>query len=700
MGEVTRQTLARYAFFEQARQTSNHPEDALLPLILPSLAGRGHTVFSAQELAEALEPLLGKGLVLSLAESLVDPLVRHGYLHREASLEGGAIYTYTARVNELPVAESISRAETELSEILSAFDLYLEASRTIAPLQFTPERVRELFVDWATTVESQEVLDVGTLAQSEFSGNIRRADAVPENLRLLFSAFVSWLARERPTLFDKVLTFAELGLVIDLVSEIRLPTKKVRQVNLTVILDSRILLELLGLYGPSSQATAQRLVALCRKHGIAVATLVHLVDEVREICFNVLNSPTEYFPGSVNEAIRLHPEILEILRRVFQNPDVHLKREGVQIYPYTQTPNINAERFFTDQDIRRFADNLPYDRSKANMAKRDAWSLAHAVRRQNGVHSSNVYEARCIVLTRSHVFAASAKRFLQTDQMGYPSYAVVPVMELRHFSTMFMLSFGNELTRSVIRSELVASCDRIIRMSPDLTRRIRAVLGKIEGLEPAQLEAALEDPTVLTAFTVATGNDPSIVTAQNSAALLEVMRTAAAKDEELRHKSAERALVAQHEQALQLERVAVEAKAAEVEELKRVARAQQVEAARLQDEMTEQLDISAKLLARRVERQVNFYWGMLLILLFSCAAGAFIDMLYDFTSLSSPIQLIAGLAIGASALFLTLGSVLPAFSVVNLRPRLVAWTASRQLGADTPDDLRKRVLERLETRSR
>ena len=61
----SRQTLARYAFFEQARQSNNYSgvADALLPLVLPGISGRANTIFSADTLSKELAPLFGTDLV-------------------------------------------------------------------------------------------------------------------------------------------------------------------------------------------------------------------------------------------------------------------------------------------------------------------------------------------------------------------------------------------------------------------------------------------------------------------------------------------------------------------------------------------------------------------------------------------------------------------------------------------------------------
>jgi hypothetical protein len=69
-------------------------------------------------------------------------------------------------------------------------------------------------------------------------------------LEVIFSGLLSWSSREHQDIFDVIIRFAELDLVIDLVSEIRLPKRKGRKVDLAVTLDSAILLDLTGATAP------------------------------------------------------------------------------------------------------------------------------------------------------------------------------------------------------------------------------------------------------------------------------------------------------------------------------------------------------------------------------------------------------------------------------------------------------------------
>ena len=129
--EFGRQVLARYAFFEQARRSSNHPEDALLPLVLPTIAGKAGDVFSAQVLGDQLKPLFGHALVQSLAESMVRPLLREGYLKKEVSTDEGDVYSYTHKTNEIQLEKTKREGEAALGELILGRKDYIRATDPI-----------------------------------------------------------------------------------------------------------------------------------------------------------------------------------------------------------------------------------------------------------------------------------------------------------------------------------------------------------------------------------------------------------------------------------------------------------------------------------------------------------------------------------------------------------------------------------------
>jgi hypothetical protein len=693
--DLSRQILATYAFFEQSRQSSNSPQDSLLPFILPYISGRGDTLFTPDELATRIAHLFGEDAAKPIAQSMTDSLSRGGYIKRDPSIKDEIVYFYTPLVNEIPVDVSVSTAQRDLEEIMTALDDYMSATHFVTPIELNKSDLRAQFVDWATTLE---ISDLTPKRRS----SLKPPAATKEqgHLELLFSAFVKWASRERHSVLDKVARFTELGLVIDLLSELRVPTRKLRQVSLAAILDSRLLLELLGLYGKASQASIERLLELCKKYGVTILTLSHLVDEVREISYNAINFPEPAPLDSVNEAMRMHPEVRELVKGVYAGPDTLIRRNkkaNIAIVKYTHLHEHSAEQYFTDKDIRRFADALPYDKSKPNMALRDAWSLAYAVRRQNGAHTSNLYDSKCVILTRSPRFVSTARKFLR-EECGYPGYAVAPVVELRHFSTMFMLSYGVDVTRPVIRSELLAECDRVLSVSPDLTRKIRSVMSKWEGVPHDKIEAALEDPVLLSELAVATSNDPTAVTASNGAAIFEIFRTAGQKDAELRYREEERKRNEAHGEELERARADSNEKQKQIDSLSVKVFEQSERAVQLESLLESQSESNADVIVSQIIGRVDFYWRGVTIVVAVICLLLMLDMIFHFTEETSRLMRVLAGVLGLVVAYHTLIAFVPKWGPERARSWLIDRAAAKRLSWYSQSDVRDRVLSKLRQR--
>jgi hypothetical protein len=702
MAHYTRQTLAAYGFFEDARRSNKYTQDALIPFVLPAIAGRAGQIFSAELIAKELEPMFGPSLVIHLAESLVEPLARAGYLKRELGGPSGSLYLYDNKTNEIPISATVSRAEEDIRTITRALKEYMTESRLLKPVVITDEKLTTDFVNWITSADAPRL--PGTAPEGDHAA--APLDATPkgdQRMEILFSSFVTWTERDRPTLFEKIKLFAELGLIVDLVSEIRVPTtKRKKSVDLAVVLDSTVLLELLGLCGPMLQRSAARLIEICREYKIGLWTLSHLVDEINEICYNVLKNPSEGYADSVNDSVKRYPEVIELVRRVNRAPDTAIKSLGINITPYTNLKDAASARLFNNDDIKDFTAFLEYNPSKPMMAKRDAWSLAYAVRRQSGIHTSNLYESRCVVVTRSPVFARKARQYLRSKTELYPGYAVTPVMELRHFSTMFMLAFGSDSAEKVVRAELVASCEKIVRASPGLLTKVRAVLERMNEFTEAQLDAALADPVTIAEFAVATGNDPSVVTSQAGQALIDIVRGTGAKEERLKSLERERQLIEENQRILDEGQTAAR-RAVEIAEAARdEAAAARDEAARKGAEesqrahvLGQEADMAATILANDILRQVRLISTAVWALGVLATAGLLLDMFKDYTNLPPKARIVILVPVAIFVVYHALSFVWPGIEPAVIRAGLTRKLAERRLTSVTSLDLRTRVWEKL-----
>jgi hypothetical protein len=486
---------------------------------------------------------------------------------------------------------------------------------------------------------------------------------------------------------------------VDLLSELRVPTRRMKQVNLTVVLDTRLLLELVGLYGKPSQNSIRRLVELCKKYGVSIVTLTHLVDEVREITYNAINNPDAAHLGSVNEAMRMHSEVKELVKMVHVAPDTSIRKEGVTIFPYSQIHDHSAEQHFKSQDIEKFADALPYDKTKPIMARRDAQSLAYAVRRQNGAHTSNLYASRCVILTRTARFVNTARAYLR-DHCDFPTYSVVPVMELRHFSTMFMLSYGIDVARPVIRTELIAVCDRVTRISPDLIQRLRATMNKWDNIPKEQMAAALEDPVLLAELAVATANEPSVVTETSGKAIFEIFRSAGARDAEMRHLEAERTLKEEHEQEIATVKYQTEQKQREIDELRMRLFEESEHLAKINNAVEAKSESDANLVVAEVFSRVRLYWRVIVIATGTVCVILMMDTIFHITDPASLTNKSLLWSIASRSVTVILAvfvayhlfiMVSPRFGPERLRNMLINKVTERRLSRYSDGELRDRA---------
>lgn len=313
------------------------------------------------------------------------------------------------------------------------------------------------------------------------------------------------------------------------------------------------------------------------------------------------------------------------------------------------------------------------------MAKRDAWSLAYAVRKQNGTHTSNAYEAKSIILTRSNLFISRASDFLRGDDFAYPPYATIPVMQLRRFSTMFLVTFGGDESESVIRSDLVSGCEDILRASPQLVNKIRSVLTSLEQLTHEEIDAALHDPTIVAEFAMSTGDDVALVSSDNGAALLEIIKNATQKDAELRYEEERKASAALHSVEIGDYAGRIDKQANRIDDLENGIAERDADKVALAASVLAQRDFTASVLARDITRRAQLFWKMILglVIVISVLLGA--DVIWKYTGLNSTFGIVGAVVL---AICLSYSFLLPFFP--RLEPnRARIWFVQRALDAES-----------------
>lgn len=563
--QYSRQTLASYALFDNARRIGQPPQHALVPLVLPFLAGKAGALFSPEALATALQQIFGSNFTGYSAEALAKSLTSEGYLREDKGSGDGAVYFYTEKVNELNIEENVSQAENDLDIILSEFFEFLSATTPLIRLNYTTDEWKDLFVRWSTTVDVSDkdglqawvdgFIASGKRDSLKLDGNMEPEEkffGIDKHVLVLFAAFTQWLSKNRSDIFAKVVTLAEIGFLIDLVSEIRDPVKSPpAKINLVVVLDGPVILDALGLMGPGRRLAADSMRDLCKRNGIRIIVLQHSLEEAREIVRAVLNKAAPARHGLVADTLRSDRLAERRAGNFLAKPDKMVGELGVQIVNANITSSYQSNQLFDDKLISDLAARLPYHDIGMNPRRtRDAQSVGFVMRRRGGFVTSDMFDARYVMLTRSVVLSKASGSFVTRNIEDYPSYAVPPAIEVRHFSTMFLLTFGTADGEKISRGELLSSCERVLKTSPQLIKKVRDTVEQLSLFTTEELDAVMTDPVALFEITAATGNDPEVVTIATAEALAKVIREAAAKDERIRHQKEARAVEQQHALAL------------------------------------------------------------------------------------------------------------------------------------------------------
>lgn len=669
--QYSRQTLASYALFDNARRNGRPPQHALVPLVLPFLAGKAGQQFKPDALAQSLQQIFGPNFTGYSAEALSKGLCDEGYLREESGGQEGAVFFFTEKVSELNVDESVSEAEGDIDTILVEFFDFLTATAPLIKLNYNLDEWKDLFIRWATTVDIsdkdglREWVD-GFIANEKkgkvsLEGNMEveeRFFGIDRHIVVLFASFAKWLYFNRSDLFAKLVTLAEIGFLIDLVSELREPVRGApKTINLTVVLDGPVVLDALGLMGAGRQQAAKSMLELCSKNGIKVIVLQHSVEEAREIVRAVLAKAAPARYGLVADTLRQDRLAERRATNFLSKPDQDVQSLGIQILNADINSSYVAKSHFDDATVKDLAGRLPYfDGFMGQRRLRDAKSVGFVMRRRSGHYTSDMYDARYLMLTRSVSLALGSRSYIAKNLAEVPTYAVPPVLEVRHFSTMFLLAFGTSDGEKISRGELLSSCEMVLKTSPRLLKKVRDTVEQLSLFTKEELDAVMMDPVALYEVTTVTGNDPEVVSIDTAEALARIMREAAAKDERIRHQKEFRRTSEQHIQDL--------AKIQDERESARLAAA--TSNLHLQNNHSEARG-AAKVLLDAWYGEARFIWAAVVVGVFALSALAVTGVFIDIVSASLWIRI----AVAASILLLavyTLGNrLIDKFSFLNFR---------------------------------
>ena len=95
---------------------------------------------------------------------------------------------------------------------------------------------------------------------------------------------MKWLRKAKHPALSDIVSLTELGLAMEFLEELRFRAGSANEKTIAIfVLDAPILLDLLGLSGPSRKNSIERCVNTLREHGAQFITLTHCLEELSDI---------------------------------------------------------------------------------------------------------------------------------------------------------------------------------------------------------------------------------------------------------------------------------------------------------------------------------------------------------------------------------------------------------------------------------
>lgn len=539
------------AAVDEARRTNEGPIRALAPIFHIALEPQRGQLLNVARAAAVLGPILGDNFSDHAFEAFLPQLVQLGWLVEEPAGEGRAGYRVPTAIPTLNENEAAEASEAKLDRLYIAFKEFLDINAPLIKLTLTSEQFKWQLFRWCTSLDGSDKQAVKSEAEKIVEGrtpSIRNAyldepqrfSKIDKALSVEFAAFVKWLTKGRRAEIDDVASLTELGLAVEFLEELRQPKLNSHEGIVTAfVLDAPVLLDLLGLSGPSRKKSIERCLNTLRDHGASIVTLPHCLEELSDVLKAVLERPQARRFGLTGDALRADPGLAARAQQVATQPDKAVKLVGVEMAFFDAKGPLNAERF-PDELIDRFRNTISWhDQSKTEQRERDALSIAYVVRRRQGQFTSDIFGAKVVLVTRNSTFVWVAKSFVIRN-LAIPEYAFGPAIETKTLAALVWMRFGSTAAAELPEMQLIAACDRILATNGELLRRAERKLKTLTSDDSAA--ALLSSQQAVLDLVIATGGSPEVLDAANGEELLRAFtKSAEARGRLVERKRAEKA---------------------------------------------------------------------------------------------------------------------------------------------------------------
>lgn len=552
---LPRSALLFMAAVDEARETHEGPFRALAPIFRIGLEDQKGRILDIELMAKKLSPILGETFTPDALSAFLPQLVNMGWINSH-SAGNEIVYTVSNSISEFQKGEAENDSIQKLSRLYEQFRSYIGVHAPLLGIAISLEDFQWRLFQWATSLDGSDKFKVSVeadkllrgekpLIRDAFLDEPQRFSPIDRGLSIEFAGFTKWLAKNKKTELADLATLTELGLAREFIQEIQSPSSNLNfTVSTAFVLDAPVILDLLGLSGPSRQSSIRKCVDILKKHGAKFATLSHCLEELSEILSTVLARSIGSRYGLTGDALRANPRLVAFATAVRDQPDRAVKNIGIEVLHFDRNSPLNRE-YFTDQLLDEFRSSANWhDYYKTDQRDRDSMSVAYIMRRRKGGFKSDIFETPFALIARNSTFTKFAERFVR-QKISAPNYAIGPVVEVKTIAAASWLRFGSEVDPKLPQIHLISACDRILASNRELLRKAESRLKELQGDDAAMVILASQQAVL--DLVIATGGSAEVLSGADAEAVLQALTTTA----EARGRATERSLADAEHSALE-----------------------------------------------------------------------------------------------------------------------------------------------------
>ncbi|MER9233969.1 hypothetical protein NKI56_18015 [Mesorhizobium sp. M0622] len=557
MTEVTKHALRVYSSISALRGKNGDVLDAVIPFFDPILRIMDGKIFDPKLIVSGVHKMYHWRMTREIVEQFIPRLLALKLLEKHGT-GSKTMYVVTYRAAAVP---------DDSAEITQTFEAIIDEFAKFPPIVtdlLTYSRTRDELADILIRflVSSNVLFQANGALPNVVTGSLGELDKLPEGGRPLpdydkymAARFVQHLLKERGDLVPYLSTFASIGLLTEVVDDFVRPTDHAAQTDLTIVVDGPLALDYLGLSGKDIQTDIRTVLDGLRTVGCKIVVFPVTCGEMSQNLKAMLgNSPSDRY-GYTHSAMVAGEVLSDYVLSVANNPEGALETSGIGVKDANLTHYPNSHKYFTQEMHDDFMSKIAWG-ADIRSREHDADCLTLLMRLRDGKHSRDLFNCRYVFVTRNVSFARQSREYCLTARQLYATQEG-PVVHQRDLATIAWLRTGLGATEAIPRNLLVAHCNRVLQVRPELMQTVKDKLRAFSPEKLEQYQALLLDQRSIRKLADATLNDEKVVTGDNAAELLELMRSATAEavkseyeaklaDEKKKHSQAQRAASVKH----------------------------------------------------------------------------------------------------------------------------------------------------------